>query len=114
MKQSVRVFLATVVATAAASVPAAVQAHFKLLEPASAIVENERGDPQKAAPCGGSADAKPSDAVTKVTGGSKLHLKVLETIYHPVSYTHLDVYKRQVQERLSSSASDQFCVASRW
>jgi len=86
MKQSVRVLLATVVATAAASVPAAVQAHFKLLEPASAIVENERGDPQKAAPCGGAADAKPSDAVTKVTGGSKLHLKVLETIYHPGHY----------------------------
>ena len=27
-----------------------VDAHFKLMEPASWIVENERGDPQKAAP----------------------------------------------------------------
>jgi len=85
MKQSVRVSMALVMASAVAA-PAAVQAHFKLLEPASAIVESERGDPQKAAPCGGAADAKASEAVTKVTGGSKIHLKVLETIYHPGHY----------------------------
>jgi len=29
------------------------QAHFKLLAPASWLVENQLGDPQKAAPCGG-------------------------------------------------------------
>jgi hypothetical protein len=29
-------------------------AHFKLVEPASWLIENERGDPQKAGPCGGS------------------------------------------------------------
>jgi hypothetical protein len=63
-------------------------AHFKLLEPASWIVENERGDPQKAGPCG--VDPKgtstPTDAVSKAIGGSKLHLKVLETVYHPGHY----------------------------
>ena len=63
-------------------------AHFKLLEPASWIVENERGDPQKAGPCG--VDPKgtstPSDAMSKAVGGSKLHLKVLETVYHPGHY----------------------------
>ena len=32
---------------------AAGDAHFKLLEPASWLVENDRGDPQKAGPCGG-------------------------------------------------------------
>ncbi|MGE3959722.1 MAG: SCE4755 family polysaccharide monooxygenase-like protein [Vicinamibacterales bacterium] len=85
MKHPVRVLLATLVATSAA-IPAVVQAHFKLLEPASAIVESERGDPQKATPCGVTPDAKPSGVVTKVTGGSKLHLKVLETIYHPGHY----------------------------
>jgi hypothetical protein len=85
MKQSLRVLLALVAAGAAAA-PAVVQAHFKLLEPASWIVESERGDPQKAAPCGATPDVKPSEAVTKVTGGSKLHLKVLETIYHPGHY----------------------------
>jgi hypothetical protein len=30
-----------------------VGAHFKLLEPASWIQEDQRGDPQKAGPCGG-------------------------------------------------------------
>ena len=85
MKQSARVLSALVVAAAVAA-PAVVQAHFKLLEPASWIVENERGDPQKAAPCGNQADVKPSEAMTKVTGGSKIHLKVQETIYHPGHY----------------------------
>jgi Lytic polysaccharide mono-oxygenase, cellulose-degrading len=61
-------------------------AHFKLIEPASWIVENERGDPQKAAPCGADAKAEMSKAVTPVKGGSMLHLKVVETIYHPGHY----------------------------
>jgi len=74
------------VLAAACATPSVVQAHFKLLEPASWLVESERGDPQKAAPCGNAADAKPSEALTKVTGGSKIHLKVLETIYHPGHY----------------------------
>src|SRR3954464_6157380 len=85
MKQSVRVLFALAVATAPAA-PAVVQAHFKLVEPASWIVESERGDPQKAAPCGAVPDTKFTDTVTKVTGGSKLHLKVMETIYHPGHY----------------------------
>ena len=71
-----------------AAIPAAVSAHFKLVEPASWIVEDERGDPQKAGPCGGTNTnyGTPSYAVTKVTGGQKLHIKVLETIYHPGHY----------------------------
>jgi len=69
-------------------VPAAAHAHFKLMEPASWIVENERGDPQKAGPCGGTNTdyGKPSFVITKVQGGSKLHLKIQETIYHPGHY----------------------------
>lgn len=85
MRQAARFSSAIVVALLTAA-PALVQAHFKLLEPASWIVESERGDPQKAAPCGAVPDVKASEAVTKVTGGSKLHLKVLETIYHPGHY----------------------------
>lgn len=85
MRQAARFSCAIVVALVTAT-PALVQAHFKLLEPASWIVESERGDPQKAAPCGAVPDAKASEAITKVTGGSKLHLKVLETIYHPGHY----------------------------
>jgi hypothetical protein len=68
--------------------PVSVIGHFKLVEPASWLVESERGDPQKTGPCGGSNTdwGKPSYAVTKVTGGQKLHLKVQETIYHPGHY----------------------------
>ncbi|HUU33533.1 MAG TPA: hypothetical protein VMW48_05690 [Vicinamibacterales bacterium] len=65
-------------AVAIVAVPKELDAHFKLLEPASWFVENERGDPQKSAPCGTDPKAEMSAAVTKVTGGSTLHLKVLE------------------------------------
>jgi hypothetical protein len=79
---------------AATLVPPFAAGHFKLLAPESAIIENELGDPQKLAPCGGvSASAKgpanlgtPSGIVTKVTGGSKLRIKVQETVFHPGHY----------------------------
>jgi len=60
-------------------------AHFKLLEPESWIEEDDRGDPQKLAPCGGTI-ADPgtrSGAVTQVDGGSMLRIIIDETIYHP-------------------------------
>src|SRR5437763_740780 len=71
-----------------AAVQMTVAAHFKLVEPASWLVESDRGDPQKAGPCGGSNTdwGKPSYAITKATGGQKLHIKVQETIYHPRHY----------------------------
>ena len=73
-------------ATAALSPFAA--AHFKLLEPQSWLNEAANGDPQKMAPCGGTSanPGTPSNAVTKVRGGSKLHLKVQETVHHPGHY----------------------------
>jgi hypothetical protein len=61
-------------------------AHFRLLEPAAMLVDNERGDPQKAAPCGTAADAKATGVIGKAVGGSMLHLKVQETVYHPGHY----------------------------
>ena len=63
-------------------------AHFRLDEPLSWIKEAPNGDPQKAAPCGGtSADpGKPTGAVTNVQGGEKLHLKIQETVFHPGFY----------------------------
>jgi hypothetical protein len=66
----------------------AAQAHFRLLSPASWIVEDVRGDPQKTAPCGGTLNdpGKPTGAVTRVQGGQKLHIEVEETIYHPGHY----------------------------
>ncbi|HEX4997887.1 MAG TPA: SCE4755 family polysaccharide monooxygenase-like protein [Terriglobia bacterium] len=65
-----------------------VDAHFKLLEPTSWIVEGANGDPQKAAPCGGTAQnaGTPSNVVNTLKGGQKLHLKVQETVYHPGHY----------------------------
>jgi hypothetical protein len=86
MKHSTRFLLSFAVLLAV--VPAATYAHFRLLEPASWIIENERGDPQKAGPCGGTnADwGKPSFAISKAVGGQKLHLKIQETVYHPGHY----------------------------
>jgi len=80
--------IAIVAATLLCATPVAVIGHFKLMEPASWLIENDRGDPQKTGPCGGSNTdwGKPSYAVTKATGGEKLHIKVLETIYHPGHY----------------------------
>jgi len=63
-------------------------AHFQLIAPASWIVEDERGDPQKIAPCGGTlADGGTrTGAVTEVTGGQLLRVAINETIYHPGHY----------------------------
>ncbi len=99
LRLSASALVAGLLATAA-SVPTL--AHFKLVEPTSWIVEDGRGDPQKLAPCGhnpnpaparaGAPPAAPAPAValsnviSKATGGSKLHLKVVETIYHPGHY----------------------------
>jgi hypothetical protein len=86
MKSSTRTLLVFVMLVGI--VPAVTHAHFRLLEPASWIVENERGDPQKAGPCGGTnADyGKPTFIITKAVGGSKLHIKLQETVYHPGHY----------------------------
>jgi hypothetical protein len=70
------------------AVPAVMHAHFKLLEPASWLIEDNRGDPQKAGPCGGTNSdyGKPSYIIGKAVGGQKLHLKLQETVYHPGHY----------------------------
>lgn len=85
MKFSVRLFLVVTILAFAAQ---AASAHFKLLEPASWLVEGDRGDPQKSGPCGGSNTdwGKPSYIITKAVGGQKLHIKVQETVYHPGHY----------------------------
>ena len=70
------------------AVPAVIHAHFRLLEPASWLIEDGRGDPQKAGPCGGTNSdyGKPSYIIGKAVGGQTLHLKVQETVYHPGHY----------------------------
>jgi hypothetical protein len=86
MRASTRFALMSAIVVTVA--PVLAHAHFRLVEPASWIVEDERGDPQKGFPCGGSNTdyGKPSYAVSQAIGGSKLHLKVQETIFHPGHY----------------------------
>src|ERR1700744_437321 len=76
------------IAAAMLFLPAAASAHFQLLAPASAMVENQLGDPQKMAPCGGVTGnpGMPTNAVTAVRGGDMLHVKVSETVVHPGHY----------------------------
>ncbi len=66
------------------------EAHFTLVEPASWLIEDERGDPQKLGPCGGNPNRENEQlltgAVTEATGGSELHLKIQETIFHSGHY----------------------------
>lgn len=71
-----------------AMLPVAGQAHFIPQAPAASLEQNQLGDPQKAAPCGGTNTnfGKPTYAVTDVKGGAKLHVKVQETVYHPGFY----------------------------
>lgn len=68
--------------------PVAASAHFILQQPASWLVENVLGDPQKPGPCGDKPETPgtPTHAVTALTGGTMLHIKVKETVYHPGFY----------------------------
>ncbi len=88
MKRHLPVLLA--LAVALVMLPVGTDAHFKLLEPTSWIEMNDLGDPQKVGPCGGNPDGDNADiltgVVTEVTGGSKLHLKIQETIFHSGHY----------------------------
>src|SRR5437763_16912414 len=58
------------------------------MEPASTLVQNNRGDTQKAAPCGGTSEDKgtPSNAITEARGGDMLHITITETVFHPGHY----------------------------
>ncbi len=71
-----------VLAVSLLTLPATAQAHFTLLAPppASNSTNGGKGDP----PCG--PTDMPSNVVTPVMGGSKLMLKVSETVYHPGFY----------------------------
>src|SRR5258705_10426251 len=85
MKHSLRLLFALAVVLVALT--AGTYAHFKLLEPASWLMEDAKlGDPQKIGPCGGDPKGQNekilTNAVSKVTGGSKIHGKIQETVYH--------------------------------
>src|SRR5260370_21899670 len=86
MRHLMRGLLAS--AALALIVPALAQAHFTLMEPASWLVENRLGDPQKLGPCGGTpADAgMPTNAIRQVRGNPKLPVKLQETVFHSCHY----------------------------
>ena len=67
---------------------AAAYAHFRLIEPSSALIENKLGDPQKMAPCGGVTGnpGTQTNVVSPVRGGDLLHIQVQETVFHPGHY----------------------------
>lgn len=75
-------------ATLAVFAAPAVYAHFNLIAPASWLVQDSLGDPQKLAPCGGTlADpGTPTGAVTDIQGGQKLKIVVDEKVFHPGHY----------------------------
>ena len=83
-----RVLIATLFASAlAVGTGVVTDAHFKLLEPASWIVENERGDPQKAAPCGADPKAEMSKALTQVKGGfDRTYYRLRQGQYRAIFY----------------------------
>jgi hypothetical protein len=81
-------YILPTVAAAALLLPVGAHAHFQLLAPQSAMVENQLGDPQKLGPCGGVTGnpGTPTNAVTEVRGGDMIHVKVAETVFHPGHY----------------------------
>jgi hypothetical protein len=80
--------LSAIVAVFLGTAPLFADGHFKLVEPASRLVEDQRGDPQNLGPCGGTSAyaGSPTGVVYQAAGGSKLHIKIQETIYHPGFY----------------------------
>ncbi len=76
------------IATAIGLLASTANAHFKLLEPASWIEEDDRGDPQKMAPCGGTVAlaGTRTGAINEILGGSSLKILIDETIYHAGHY----------------------------
>jgi MYXO-CTERM domain-containing protein len=97
MRSSVLVF-----ATALLALPATAQAHFTLLAPppASNSTDGGKGDP----PCGPTGMA--SNVVTPLMGGSKLTVKVNETVYHPGFYRIALAIKSRAELPLDNVVKD--------
>ena len=55
--------------------PFAASSHFGLLEPTNLLVQNNRGDPQKLAPCGGTSEdpGTPTNAITEAVVATAPH-----------------------------------------
>jgi len=68
--------------------PSSASSHFILFEPTNMLMQNEVGDPQKLAPCGGRSNdpGTPTNAISQARGGDMLHIKIREAIFHPGPY----------------------------
>lgn len=87
-RQRRRLALAAMMGAALGLLPAAAAAHFMLISPPATLVQDDRGNPQKLGPCGGtSADAgTPTGAVTQLRGGDAFPLRLKNTASHPGHY----------------------------
>jgi hypothetical protein len=63
------------------SIPGDAQAHIRLLQPASWVVEDNLGNPQKDGPCGGSSVTETGD-VTTFRAGETITVQWQETVGH--------------------------------
>ncbi len=63
---------------------ATAEAHFKLNAPASMILQDASGNPQKTSPCGGAGT--PTNEVTDVRSGAMLSISITETVEHNGHY----------------------------
>jgi len=68
--------------------PSSASSHFILFEPTNMLIQDEVGDPQKLAPCGGRSNnpGTPTNAISQARGGDMLHIKIREAIFHPGHY----------------------------
>lgn len=68
--------------------PSSASPHFILFEPTNMLIQDEVGDPQKLAPCGGRSNnpGTPTNAISQARGGDMLHIKIREAIFHPGHY----------------------------
>jgi uncharacterized protein (TIGR03382 family) len=81
-----RVISSLALAGLALSLSPSAQAHIQLMNPPSWIVEGNRGDPQKEAPCGGDVGdngVTPTNTVTPYAPGETIMMTWQETVGHP-------------------------------
>jgi hypothetical protein len=80
--------LPIVLGGAVLAIPALASAHFLMVAPTPWLQQDQRGDPQKLAPCGGTSanPGTPTGVITPVRGGDMLHIKLQETVFHPGHY----------------------------
>jgi MYXO-CTERM domain-containing protein len=66
--------------------PTEAEAHFALVTPAAATMQDDLGSPQKTAPCGPNGAGTPTGAVTTYQAGETITVTIDERICHPGHY----------------------------